>query len=166
MPRKKQAAFAALNLVRKMAPRIRDIQLLVVDVDSRKGPNKDLPPTTKFPGGDEEPKDMGDPRFTANRELYEETGLRWSEGIFPHRVHRVHRVQVSRKHFRVGYTLLYEECEGELRATPTQGTKGTVSPGYWMTVEDLREQDKLHQNHSEALNDFVQWAMDDLGLQY
>jgi len=163
MPRKKQAAFAALNLVCKIAPRIRDIELLVVDVDSQKGPNKGLPPTTKFPGGDEEPEDMVDPRFTASRELSEETGLRWPEGIFPH---RVHRIQVSRKHFRVGYVLLYEECEGELRTTPTQGTKGVVSPGYWMTVEELREQDKLHPNHREALDDFVRWAVSSLGLQY
>lgn len=163
MSRKRQAAFAALNLVYKLATRIGDIELLVVDVDSQDDFNKGLAPTTKFPGGDEKPEDLGDPRATASRELEEETGLSWAQGIFPH---RVHRIQVSKRHFRVGYVLFFDECAGELRTTPSQGSKGTVSPGYWMKVKDLREQGKLHRNHNDALDDFVRWAVNDLGLLY
>ncbi len=141
-----RAPYSASLLVWEEAPKADDVRIVVISDRSFDDYHADMGPATKFPGGKAKDEDGGSPFLTACRETREETGLIVPAG-YPERF--VIRVPHGPSHFKIWFSIMLGECQGQLKLEPTIGSRSITSPPFQRTVRELKKE--LWPSHRPAL---------------
>lgn len=133
-PDSHQLEFMVMDSIQKVATRRRHVGHVMI----------------KFPGGDA--KSGESPAETANREVWEETGLAFLRG------EKVWVHHATDDHVRYGFLVDFEDCAGQVRTWTENDGKETLYPPRWQKASVLKN------TVCEGQRDFCRHVCEILGV--